>query len=244
MTEDAGRRCSAFCSTSGQQQITTRTFGIVVTMTFSAVLFDVDGVLLDSAAAHHRIWNAWATLRGLDAEDVWQHTFGRRPEDTVRQVAPDLDPAAERQVLNGLMRKEGDAFPPMEGAAHLLNALQPGAWALVTSGSRQPVHERFGRGGLPLPEVQVYGEDVINAKPHPDAYLLAATRLRSEPQRCIVVEDAPAGVTAGKAAGCTVIAITSTHSAPQLADADVCVSSLTEAKSHLASLLAADQLMM
>ncbi|MHC5263984.1 HAD family hydrolase [Streptomyces sp. UC4497] len=141
-------------------------------MTFAAVLFDVDGVLLDSAAAHQRIWNAWADLRGLDAGVVWQQTFGRRPEDTVRDVAPHLDLATEREVLNALMRREGNAFPPMEGASPLLQALQPAAWAIVTSGSRLPVHERFERAGLPLPDVQVYGEDVLNAKPHPDAYQL------------------------------------------------------------------------
>ncbi|OIV38259.1 phosphatase [Mangrovactinospora gilvigrisea] len=197
-------------------------------MRFDAVLFDVDGVLLDSAAAHRRIWDAWARLRGLDAEDVWRRTFGRRPEDTVREVAPGLDPAAERRVLDGLMEREGDAFPPMDGAAALLGALPADGWALVTSGSRGPVRERFRRGGLPLPAVQVYGEDVRNAKPHPDAYLLAAARLGAAPERCAVVEDAPAGVAAGRAAGCTVIAVTSTHTRDQLAGADAWVASLPE----------------
>ncbi|MEU0690575.1 HAD-IA family hydrolase [Streptomyces uncialis] len=202
----------------------------------AAVLFDVDGVLLDSTATHHRIWTSWAKLRRLDADAVWQQTFGRRPEDTVREVAPHLDPAAERHVLNELMRLEGDAFPPVKGADDLLASLRPESWAIVTSGSRQPVHQRFGRAGLPLPRVQVYGEDVLNAKPHPEAYLLAA-RLGTEPSRCLVVEDAPAGAAAGKAAGCTVIGITTTHEATQLLHADACVSSLTELKPCISSLL-------
>jgi sugar-phosphatase len=205
-------------------------------MTFAAVLFDVDGVLLDSASAHRRIWNAWADLRNLHAEAVWRQTFGRRPEDTVRDVAPHLDPAAEREILNDLMRREGDAFPPMEGARPLLRALRPEVWAIVTSGSRLPVHERFERAGLPLPKVQVYGEDVLHAKPHPDAYQLAAMRLRIATNRCVVVEDAPAGIAAGKAAGCTVIAVTSTHEATQLPGADAYVSSLAELRDHLAPL--------
>jgi sugar-phosphatase len=174
----------------------------------------------------------------LDAELVWQRTFGRRPEDTVRDVAPHLDPVAERHVLNELMHMEGDAFPSMEGAGDLLGTLRPGSWAIVTSGSREPVHHRFGVAGLPLPEVQVFAEDVMNAKPHPEAYLLAADRLGAEPARCLVVEDAPAGIAAGKAAGCRVIGITSTHERSQLGDADACVSSLSELRPILASLLA------
>jgi len=211
--------------------------GTMVNMKLAAVLFDVDGVLLDSTATHHRIWTAWARLRRLDADVVWQQTFGRRPEDTVREVAPHLEPVAERHVLNELMRLEGDAFPPIKGADDLLDTLHPESWAIVTSGSRQPVHQRFGRAGLPLPRVQVYGEDVLNAKPHPEAFLLAAARLGTEPSRCLVVEDAPAGVAAGKAAGCTVIGITTTHEATQLLHADACVSSLTELKPYLSSLL-------
>lgn len=206
-------------------------------MELAAVLFDVDGVLLDSAATHHRIWTAWAKLRRLDADAVWQQTFGRRPEDTVREVAPHLDPVAERHVLNELMRVEGDAFPPIKGADDLLGTLQPGSWAIVTSGSRRPVHQRFGRAGLPLPGVQVYGEDVLNAKPDPECYLLAAARLGADPSRCLVVEDAPAGVAAGKAAGCTVVGITTTHQAAQLLQADAYVSSLAELKPYLSPLL-------
>ena len=85
-------------------------------MTISAVLFDVDGVLLDSAAAHRRVWNSWALARGLDPETVWQLTFGRRPEDTVKDAAAHLDPVVERQVLDGLLARErprpGLASPP------------------------------------------------------------------------------------------------------------------------------------
>ncbi|WP_033251529.1 HAD-IA family hydrolase [Kitasatospora phosalacinea] len=202
-----------------------------------AVLFDVDGVLLDSLPAYRRIWEAWARLRGLDAEHVWHRTFGRRPEDTVREVAPALDPAAERRVLNGLMHREGDAFPAADGAAELLAALRPGSWALVTSGSRGPVHRRFALAGLPLPRVQVYGEDVREAKPHPGAYLLAARRLGVDPRRCLVVEDAPAGVAAGAAAGCTVIGLTLSHPPAALPGAARCAPSLRAAGAELLELL-------
>ncbi|MFG2858323.1 HAD-IA family hydrolase [Streptomyces mirabilis] len=205
-------------------------------MDFAAVLFDVDGVLLDSTAAHHRIWTTWAELRHLNPDTVWQQTFGRRPEDTVQDVAPYLDPIAERRVLDELMRLEGDAFPPVTGAAALLDSLPLDVWAIVTSGSRKPVHQRFRHAGLRLPKVQIYGEDVLKAKPHPDGYLLAAAHLGAEPARCLVVEDAPAGIEAGKAAGCTVIGITSTHRAEELLQADACIASLAELTPYLTRL--------
>ncbi|MFJ5228772.1 HAD family hydrolase [Kitasatospora sp. NPDC088391] len=202
----------------------------------AAVLFDVDGVLIDSLAAYRRIWDAWSARHALDPERVWRRTFGRRPEDTVRDVAPALDPAAERRTLNALMRDQGDAFPPMPGARALLTALRPGSWALVTSGSRGPVHRRFALGGLPLPAVQVYGEDVAEAKPHPAPYLLAARRLGVAPERCLVVEDAPAGVTAGAAAGCTVIGLTGAHPAHGLPGAAHFVASLAELAPYVSKL--------
>lgn len=194
----------------------------------SAVLFDVDGVLLDSAAAHRRVWDAWSVLRGLDPDEVWPLTFGRRPEDTVLDAAPQLDPAAERQVLDRLLTEEKDGFPPIEGAAPLLRKLPAHAWAIVTSGDRDSVRQRFHSAGLPLPPVQVYGADVQRAKPEPDCFALAASLLGVQPSSCAVVEDSPAGVRAGKAAGCTVIGLTTTHAAASLHEADTCVSTLME----------------
>ncbi|MET8410393.1 HAD-IA family hydrolase [Streptomyces sp. NPDC005195] len=197
-------------------------------MTIAAVLFDVDGVLLDSAAAHRRVWNSWSLMRGLDPDTVWRFTFGRRPEDTVGDVAPSLDPVAERRVLDQLLAREGNAFPPVEGAAVLLAVLPAEAWAIVTSGDRESVHQRFAAAGLPLPGVQVFGADVERAKPEPDCFALASSRLGVDPSRCLVVEDAPAGVRAGKAAGCTVVGLTTAHSGSALQEADFCAATLAE----------------
>ncbi|SCD98019.1 sugar-phosphatase, partial [Streptomyces sp. SolWspMP-sol7th] len=88
-----------------------------------AVLLDVDGVLLDSAASHRRVWDTWAIRKGLDPEAVWPLTFGTRPEDTVRAAAPALDAADERRALDALLAAEGDAVPPVPGAGGLLAAL-------------------------------------------------------------------------------------------------------------------------
>jgi sugar-phosphatase len=107
----------------------------------------------------------------------------------------------------------------VDGAADLLAGLQL-PWAVVTSGTRWFVTRCLRAAGLPLPGVAVYGEDVRHGKPAPDPYLAAAQHLRVPPQRCVVVEDAPHGVAAAKAAGCTVIAVTTTHPAADLAEAD------------------------
>ncbi|MEU4833723.1 HAD-IA family hydrolase [Streptosporangium sp. NPDC023615] len=206
-------------------------------MAIKALLFDVDGVLLDSGATHRRIWNAWSDMRGLDRDRVWSLTHGRRPEDTVRDVAPALDPTAERKVLNDLMAKEGDAFPAAEGAVTLLGRLARRPWALVTSGSRSPVHRRFRSASLPLPSVQIYGEDVEYSKPHPEGYIKAAELLAVDPADCIVIEDAPHGITAGKAAGCTVVGVTTTHISDDLDKADICFSSLDGAAPYLLTMI-------
>lgn len=175
-----------------------------------AILFDVDGVLLDSQPRHEHVWRQWAQLRGLDAAAVLRAAHGRRPQDAVREVARDLDPAAESQTLNILSAHCRIEVAPFAGAASLLRSLPDSAWALVTSGSRRHVHQAFQRHRLPLPKVQVYGEDVTRSKPAPDGYLLAASRLRIAPDKCIVIEDSPAGIQAGKAAGCAVMAVGST----------------------------------
>lgn len=185
----------------------------------AAVLLDVDGVLLDSASAHREVWSAWSTSRGLDAAAVWPLTFGRRPEDTVRDAAPHLEPAAERAVLDRLLRATSATVGPHPGAAALLAGLPPQGWALVTSGDRRTVRGHFARLGLPLPAVQIYGADVTAGKPAPDCYLLAARRLGTDPARCLVVEDAPDGVRAGRRAGCVVAAVTTTHPAGALTEA-------------------------
>ncbi|MFE6984129.1 HAD family hydrolase [Streptomyces griseus] len=205
-------------------------------MKISAVLFDVDGVLLDSAGAHRRVWDAWSAARGLDPEKVWELTFGRRPEDTVRDVAAQLDPVAERQVLDRLLEREMGGIQPVEGAPDLLESLSGSPWAIVTSGNRDFVADRFAATGLALPAVQVYGSDVQHAKPAPDCFALAASRLGVAPSECLVVEDAPAGVRAAVAAGCFAVGLTTTHTGDALARARarLCVDSLADVRSLLA----------
>ena len=198
-----------------------------------AVLFDVDGVLLDSYAGYREVWSRWCAMRDVDLELTWAATHGRRPVETVAEVAPHLTPDEEYVVLRRLLDEVGDRFPAFEAAAPLLHSLPPNSWAVVTSGQRPTVLARFGAQGLPQPSVFVDGDDVAEGKPSPEGYLTAARLLGVRPTNCLVVEDAPAGVRAGKAAGMTVLAIASTHRADELSDADEVVPSLAQAGSHV-----------
>lgn len=198
-----------------------------------AVLFDVDGVLIDSYDGYREVWSRWCSLRGIDLELAWAATHGRRPVDTVAEVAPHLVPEEEYAVIRGLMADVGDRFPAFPGAAPLLRALPSEAWAVVTSGQRPTVLTRFEEHGLPEPTVFIDSGDVAAGKPSPEGYLKAAALLGVPPAGCLVVEDAPAGVRAGKAAGMTVVAVATTHHLDELADADAAFPSLSQAEPHI-----------
>ncbi|MCX5077700.1 HAD-IA family hydrolase [Streptomyces sp. NBC_00424] len=199
-----------------------------MTTTLHAALFDVDGVLINSGAAHNRVWTSWEILRGLDPKYVRQVTQGKRRLDTLRIVGPDLDVAEENRVLDRLMATEEEAMRPYPDAADVLHALTM-PWAVVTSSRREATRLRMERLGLPVPRVRVCAEDVQSGKPSPDGYLAAAEQLGVDPRRCVVVEDSPAGIQAGRAAGCTVYAVTTTHGVELLAEADACFPSLDRA---------------
>lgn len=207
-----------------------------------AVLFDVDGVLLDSWAGYREVWGRWCALRGVDLELAWAATHGRRPVETVAEVAPHLSPSAEHRLLQRLLAEATTAFPAFAAAKPLLDQLPAGSWAVVTSGQRQTVVARFASAGLPLPAVLIDGDDVTEGKPSPEGYLLAARLLDTEPADCLVVEDAPAGVRAGKAAVMTVLAVASTHKPAELAEADDVLPSLAEAGPLLLQWLHAKEL--
>ncbi|MGW3789882.1 HAD family hydrolase [Micromonospora arida] len=185
----------------------------------SAVLFDVDGVLVDSYPAYRRIWSRWATLRHLDPDLVWSHTHGRRPVDTIAVVAPHLDVDAEYRLVREIMAAEGDAFPVYPDAAAALSLLDGYPWGVVTSGRTPTVKQRLRAGGLPDPPVMVDSSQVRRGKPSPEGYLRAAHLLDTPAANCLVIEDAPAGIEAARVAGMTVIAVRTTHPADELTGA-------------------------
>lgn len=191
----------------------------------SALVFDLDGVLVDSTALVEHQWRRWATSRGLRPEPFLRVCHGRRALETIQLAAPQLDAAAEVAALIPGDDAAVGSVTALPGAIRLVTALPPGGWAVATSGSRLGATARLEQAGLPIPGVLICSEDVERGKPSPEAYLLAAAGLGVAPEHCLVLEDAPAGIQAARAAGMSVVGITTTHRLDQLL-ADACAASL------------------
>lgn len=185
-----------------------------------AIIFDLDGVLVDSAACIDHHWQQWATKHGLDIDEVLSVSPGRPAVETIRLVAPHLDVEAESAELQRGESVDTVGVYKIEGAAEMVRSLPTDRWAIATSGILATATTRIVHTGLPMPAVLVTADDVTSGKPDPQPYLLAAQRLGIDPQDCLVVEDAPAGIRAGKSAGMTVIGVASTHSPDALGQAD------------------------
>lgn len=188
-----------------------------------AILFDLDGVLVDSSAAITRQWQWWAARHGIDMAAIQQIWHGRRAIDIMRTVAPQVDLIEEARLLQEGETNDTAGVVAHAGARTLLQTLPSDRWAIATSGPRPVATARLRSAELPIPAVFVTGDDVRNGKPNPDPYLLAAKGLGIDPARCVVLEDAVAGVAAGRAAGAQVIAVTTNHTADELAEATVVI---------------------
>jgi sugar-phosphatase len=188
-----------------------------------ALILDMDGVVIDSGDIYARHWRAWGEAHGIDYDTQIAPVHpGRPPLETVRLVAPELDAAAESRAFNDALEgdEDEDAIAAMPGAAALLAGLPDGRWTIATSAFRGVAEEWLRHVGLPVPVALVTVDDIERGKPAPDPYLRAAELLGVEPARCLVIEDAPAGVTAAKAAGATVLSLRTTHGAADLTEAD------------------------
>ncbi|UOE19982.1 HAD-IA family hydrolase [Thermobifida halotolerans] len=173
----------------------------------SAVLFDLDGVLVESGPVIERMWRNWAVRRGLDPEEVLALTPGRRAPDVVRLAAPDLDAVAEADALETEQVADPHLLREVPGARALTRGLEPDSWAVVTSGSRFVATTRLRVVGIPEPPVLVTADDVARGKPDPEGYLAAAKALGFAPEECVVVEDAVSGARAARAAGMRVVGV-------------------------------------
>lgn len=192
-----------------------------------AILFDLDGVLIDSTTCITRHWRQWAHEHGLDLAAIMQVAHGIRTVETMRLVAPHLDAEQEAERFTASEVVDTEGVVQIEGASALLNLLPADMWAVVTSGSKELAVARMQRADLPLPSTLVTGDDIKQGKPAPEPYLMAAQRMGVEAARCLVVEDAPAGIEAARAAGMQVIAITTTHSWDELPERGLSIERLS-----------------
>ena len=182
-----------------------------------AVLLDMDGTLVDSTTVVVRLWRSWAARHGVDAEAILAVSHGRRGDEVVAQFAPpDVDREAELEWLAARELIERDDIVAVPGAAALLAALPSDRTAVVTSATRELTAVRMQAAGLRVPNCLVGADDVVHGKPDPEGYKRAAALLGVDPAHCLVVEDAPAGLEAGRAAGARVIAVATTLSAQAL----------------------------
>jgi sugar-phosphatase len=191
----------------------------------AAWLVDLDGTLVDSSAPVRRAWQAFAARHGLDPDEVEHFAHGRPSRESVRLLAPDADHEAEAAAIEEAELSDTDGVHALPGAAELLRAPRR-PLAIVTSCSDALARIRLDAAGLPAPEVIVSSDEVERGKPDPECFLIAARRLNVEPSACLVLEDAPAGVKAARAAGATVIALRTTHAERELAEADAIVDHL------------------
>ncbi|RFA12344.1 hypothetical protein B7R22_16225 [Subtercola boreus] len=191
---------------------------------FTAALFDMDGTLIDSTPAVDRSWTTWGEEWGLDPA-FREGMHGKPAIGLVSAViAPELVDEAFARILH-LELVDLDGITPLGGAAELLGSLPEERRAIVTSCTRELARARIGAAGIPAPETVVTIDDTPRGKPFPEPFLEGARRLGVDPRDCLVFEDAPAGLAAGRAAGCTTVGVTGTHSAAEL-DADLVVDSL------------------
>jgi sugar-phosphatase len=192
---------------------------IALEMTASALLFDMDGTLINSDASMTRAYTALARRYAMDPAHVLTVGRGRRAIDTINAIAPkDTDIRADLAFVEQMELNDLAGVTEIPGASRLLHSLPSQRWAVVTSASRELACRRLTAASLPLPEVMVTAEDVAIGKPDPAGYLLAAQRLGVEARRCIVFEDAIAGVAAGRTAGAQVIALTTATTADEFSN--------------------------
>ncbi len=184
----------------------------MVTIRCRALLFDLDGVLIDSTPAVTRVWHRWAAEHGFDPETVVRMAHGRPSRTTIRELLPSADTDIDREDREVERREmeDLDGVVLLPGARQLLNLLPPERWTIATSCTRPLAEVRLRAAGLPIPKTLITSSDVKIGKPDPEPYLKAAAELGFAASDCIVVEDAPAGVRAGKAAGARVIAFLTT----------------------------------
>jgi len=185
-------------------------FLIMSQIVCSALLFDMDGVLIDSTPAVARVWYKWALAHDFNPTEVVARAHGRPSIATVRDYLPNADHVAENRLVERAEMEDLGGVIPLPGSRELLQSLPTDRWTIVTSSTRPLAEVRLRAAGLAIPKKLITSSDVMNGKPHPEPYQKAAARLGFPSSECIVVEDVPAGIRSGKSAGARVIAFPTT----------------------------------
>lgn len=193
-----------------------------------AILFDLDGVLVDSTPAVARVWRKWALAHALPPQEVIGHAHGRRSVETIRAFAPHMNAEQETLRVEEMEIAEKEGLAALPGAARLLASLPQDRFAIVTSATAALAKARMEYAGLPLGRHLVSADDVRQGKPSPEPCLKGAELLGFTPRDCLVFEDAPVGIIAARAAGMQVIALPNTYPAEDLSGATAIVRSLSE----------------
>jgi sugar-phosphatase len=197
-----------------------------------AILFDLDGVLVDSTRAVERVWRKWAHENQLDIEKVLEHAHGRRTIETIRIAAPHLDVEEEYSRVERMEIADKEGVVMVPGALELLRSLPSDRYAVVTSATRALATARLHFASLFVPGHLVSADDVIEGKPSPEPYLKGAALISFPANQCLVFEDTPAGIESARAAGMQVIALTTTYPAHELRRADALIGSLKPVHAH------------
>jgi sugar-phosphatase len=192
-----------------------------------AILLDMDGILISSIGSVERSWTKWALLRGVDPALARETAHGRRAVETIAKFRPDLDSEKELKVIEDIEIDDNEGLTVLPGVLQLLAALPPDRWTVVTSATERLARVRMSTGGIPVPARLITAERVKRGKPDPEPFLAGAALLGVAPSDCVVFEDSPSGVMAGRDAGCIVVATTFSHPAESLEAAHYVVRDLT-----------------
>ncbi len=187
----------------------------------------MDGILISSLGSVERSWTKWAEMRGVDPAHALNIIHGRRAIESIVQLRPDLDSAAELKIIGDIEIGDKEGLTVLPGVLALLHSLPPERWTVVTSATEKLARVRLAAGGVPVPERLVTADSVTEGKPHPGPFLAGAALLGFAPQECVVFEDSASGARAGHTAGCQVVATTFSHEVASLEAADYLVPDLT-----------------
>jgi mannitol-1-/sugar-/sorbitol-6-phosphatase len=174
------------------------------------LLFDMDGVLVDSTPAVARVWTTWANKFGFEPAEVVRRAHGRPSIATIRELLPEGDHHAEDQEIEKAEIADVGDIIALPGAAPLLAVLSEAGYAVVTSATHALAVVRLQAAGFRIPKNLVTASDIKRGKPDPEPYRRGAQSLRLAAADCVVIEDAPAGIQSGKTAGARVVALRTT----------------------------------